>query len=391
MGLIDRYKVPQSGTFPGRYTALFLIILTNDYYHLHWKMPAGNTGASHNYLKGCILAHMKPEEILKAWRSGTPGPLYWLEGDEEYFIEQLMSAAPEYLLSPEQRDFNLMVFYGKDCQWTELVNSCRRYPMFADRQVVLLREAQSMKDLEKLESYVENPTATTVLIVGYKEKKLDARKRFTKLVKENGVVLTTRKLYANELHAWAEQWLQTHKRKMDPKALSLLIDHVGDDLSRMANELDKLMLNVSDKEVVNESHIEEYIGISREYNPFELQRALAQRQLAKALQIVQYFESNPKSAPIQLVLPTLYSFFSKAMLVFGAGSSAPLATVIGVPPFAVKEYQSAANLYGYAGLEQILLMLHEYNLRSVGVGDPGTSDSELMKELVVKIVRSAAA
>ncbi|MFM7710644.1 MAG: DNA polymerase III subunit delta [Ferruginibacter sp.] len=333
---------------------------------------------------------MKPDEIMKAWQSGKTGPLYWLEGEEEYFIEQLMTAAPDYLLAPEQRDFNLMVFYGKDCQWTELVNACRRYPMFSERQVVLLREAQAMKDLEKLESYLEQPTASTVLIVGYKDKKLDARKRFSKLVKEKGVVLTTRKLYANELHAWAEQWLQGHKRKMDPKALSLLIDHVGDDLSRMANELDKLMLNVREQEMINEVHIEAFIGISREYNPFELQRALAQGQLAKALQIVQYFESNPKSAPIQLVLPTLYSFFSKAMLVFGAGPSAPLATIIGVPPFAVKEYQSAANLYGYAGLEQILLMLHEYNLRSVGVGDPGTSDGELMKELVAKIIKSTA-
>ena len=240
-------------------------------------------------------------------------------------------------------------------------------------------------------SYLEQPTATTVLVVGYKDKKLDARKRFSKLVKEKGVVLTTRKLYANELHAWAEQWLKANKRKMDSKALALLIDHVGDDLSRMANELDKLMLNVSPDAVVNESHVEEYVGISREYNPFELQRALAQRDLSKALQIVQYFESNPKSAPIQLVLPTLYSFFSKAMMVFGAGPSSNLANVIGVPPFAVKEYQSAANIYGYAGLEQILLMLHEYNLRSVGVGDPGTSDGELMKELVVKIVKTPAA
>lgn len=340
-------------------------------------------------MKGCTLATMNAEEILKAWKSGKPAPIYWLEGDEEYFIEQLLSVAPQYLLTPEQRDFNLTVFYGKDCQWPDLVNACRRYPMFSERQVVILREGQAMKDLDKLESYVEQPTSTTVLIIGYKDKKMDARKRFSKLIKEKGIVLTTRKLYSNELYMWAEQWLQSNQRSMNAPALSLLIEHVGDDLSRMANELEKLMLNVGAKETVNESHVEKFIGISREYNPFELQRALAQRNLSKALQIIQYFESNPKSAPIQLVLPTLYSFFSKAMLVFGGGGQ--LATVLGVPPFAVKEYQSAANVYGFAGLEQILLMLHEYNLRSLGVGDPGTSDGELMKELVVKIVKTPAA
>jgi DNA polymerase-3 subunit delta len=333
---------------------------------------------------------VKPEEILKEWKSGRPSVIYWLEGEEEYFIEQLLSAAGENLLPPEQRDFNLTVFYGRDCQWTDLINACKRYPMLSDRQVVILREAQSMRDLEKLESYLEQPMSSTVLIVGYMNKKLDARKRFSKLVKEKGVLLTTRKLYANELSAWAEQWLVSNKRKMDPKALALLIDHVGDDLSRMASELDKLLINVPSNAVIGIGQVEEFVGISREYNPFELQRALAQRQLPKAIEIVQYFESNPKSAPIQLILPTLYSFFSKSMLVFGGGGS-NLAATLGVPVFAVKDYQAAAQQYGYSGLEQVLLMLHEYNLRSIGIGDPGTSDGDLMKELVVKIIRSATA
>ncbi len=343
-----------------------------------------------NCLKGCILAQVKPADILKEWRSGKTAPLYWLEGEEEYFIEQLLSAAGEYLLPPEQRDFNLTVFYGRECQWADLLNACRRYPMFAERQVVVLREAQSMRDLEKLEQYLEQPMPSTVLVVGYKDKKLDSRKRFSKLVKEKGVVLTTRKLYTNELFEWAEQWLASNKRKMDQKALSLLIDHVGDDLSRMVNELEKLVLNVESKDSIQERHVEEFVGISREYNPFELQRALAHRQLDKAIQIVQYFESNPKSAPIQLVLPTLYSFFSKCMILLATGG-ANAAAALGVPVFAVKDYQAAVNQYGYAGIEQVLLLLHEYNLRSIGVGDSGTSDSQLMKELIVKITRSTAA
>jgi DNA polymerase-3 subunit delta len=333
---------------------------------------------------------MKPEEILASWRSGKCLPLYWLEGEEEYFIEQLMSAAADILLEPGQRDFNLSVFYGKDCQWSELINACRRYPMFADRQVVLLREAQSMRDLEKLESYLEQPMASTILIVGYKDKKLDSRKRFSKLVKEKGMVLTTRKLYDNEVHAWAEQWVKSRKLKIDQRAQSLLIDHVGNDLSRLANELDKLVLNVGEAATITEAHIEEYIGISKDYNSFELQRALGQRNLSKAIQIIQYFEANPKAAPIQLILPTLYSFFSKVMLVFNAGSG-NLAAVLGVPPFVTKEYQQAAQSYGYGGVEQILLLLHEYNLRSIGIGDSGTSDSDLLKELAVKMVQTRAA
>lgn len=314
-------------------------------------------------------------------------PIYWLEGEEEYFIEELLSAAGSYLLSPEQRDFNLSVFYGKECSWTDLMNACKRYPMFSERQVIVLREAQAMRDLEKLESYLEQPMPSTVLVVGYKDKKLDSRKRFSKLVKEKGVVLTTRKLYPNELHAWAEQWLASRKRQMDQKALSLIINHVGDDLSRLSNELGKLLVNVSSKDIIQVAHVEEYVGISREYNPFELQRALAQRQLTKAIEIVQYFESNPKSAPIQLILPTLYSFFSKCIMIFGVSGS-NLTGELGVPPFAVKDYQAAAQQYGYAGLEKILFLLHEFNLRSIGVGDAGTPDGQLLKELVVKIVRS---
>lgn len=330
---------------------------------------------------------MKPEDILKEWKSGKPAPVYWFEGEEEYIIEQLLSSAGEYLLSPEQRDFNLTVFYGRDCQWADLLNACRRYPMFSDRQVVVLREAQSMRELDKMEAYLEQPMDSTIWIVGYKDKKMDARKRFSKLVKEKGVVLTTRKLYPNEMVAWTEQWLKSRKRNISENALSLLVEHVGDDLSRMVNELDKLMLTVPAPATLNEAHVEQFVGISREYNSFELQRALANRQLSKAIQIIQYFESNPKAWPIQMVLPALYSFFSKCIMVFGAGGN-PLAATLGVPPFAVKDYQAAAQQYGYPGIEQILLMLHEYNLRSVGVGDPGNSDGELLKELAVKIIRS---
>lgn len=247
-----------------------------------------------------------------------------------------------------------------------------------------------MRELDKMEAYMEQPMPSTVWVVGYMNKKLDSRKRFTKLIKEKGVILTTRKLYANELHGWAQQWLRFRKRNMTERALALLIDHVGDDLSRMANELDKLVLNIADPKVIDEGHVEQFVGVSREYNPFELQRALANRELHKAIQIVQYFESNPKSAPIQLVLPTLYSFFSKCMLLFGPVTG-NLAAALGVPPFAVKDYQAAAQQYGYNGIEQVLLMLHEYNLRSIGVGNAGTSDGELMKELVVKIIRSGGA
>jgi len=314
--------------------------------------------------------------------------VYWLEGEEEYFIDKAIEFAEHHILNESEASFNLSVFYGKDANWADVVNACSRYPMFAERQVVLLKEAQQMRDVEKLESYIENPLSSTVFVISYKEKKLDARKKFAKLVKEKGVLISTKKMYERELPQWTQELIQSKQLTITQKGLALLVDHIGNDLVRIENEIDKLSVNLGKRTTITEDDIEQYIGVSKDYNVFELQSALAAKDLARSIRIIQYFEANPKAAPIQLVLPSLYSFFSKVFMVFGAGTSdeKSVATAIGVNPYFMKDYMQAAKLYTYPGVEKALLLLHNYNLKSIGVGSTGTEDASLLKEMVVKMV-----
>ena len=331
---------------------------------------------------------MSVEKILTDWKKKSFQPVYWLEGEEEYFIDKAVSYAEHKILSESEASFNLSVFYGKDANWADVINACRRYPMFAERQVVILKEAQQMKDAEKLEAYVENPSPSTVFVVSYKDKKLDARKKFAKLLKEKGVLVTTKKMYDSQLPEWTKELLESKGLTITQKGLALLVDHIGNDLTRIENEIDKISVNLGKRTSIAEEDIEEYIGVSKEFNVFELQSAIAAKDLPKAIRIVQYFEANPKAGPVQLLLPSLYSFFSKVFMVFGASSQdeKTVAAAIGVNPYFVKDYLQAARLYSYPGAEKVLLLLHQYNLRSLGVHDAGTEDGSLMKEMLVKMM-----
>ncbi len=331
---------------------------------------------------------MSVDKIINDWKKRSFKPLYWLEGEEDYFIDKAIDYAEHHILSESEASFNLTIFYGKDANWPDVINACRRYPMFAERQVVLLKEAQQMRDVEKLETYVENPLASTVFIVSYKEKKLDARKKFTKLVKEKGILLTTKKMYDSQLPEWTQELLRSKGLTISQKGLLLLVDHIGNDLTRIENEIDKLSVNLGTRTNITEDDIEKYIGVSKDFNVFELQSAMAAKDLAGSIRIIRYFESNPKAAPIQLVLPSLYSFFSKVFMVFGAGSTdeKTIAANIGVNPYFIKDYVQAAKIESYPGVERVLLLLHQYNLRSVGVGSVNTEDASLLKELAVKMM-----
>ena len=331
---------------------------------------------------------MSVEKIIADWKRKTFKPVYWLEGEEEYFIDKAIDYAEHHILNESESSFNLSVFYGKDANWADVVNACRRYPMFAERQVVLLKEAQQMKDVEKLETYMENPLSSTVFVVSYKEKKLDARKKFARLVKEKGELVSTKKMYDSKLPEWTQEMLQTKGLTITQKGLSLLVDHIGNDLTRIENEVDKLSVNLGKRTHITEEDIEEYIGVSKDYNVFELQAALAAKDFARSIQIIRYFEANPKAGPIQLILPSLYSFFSKVFMVCGAGSNdeKAIAASIGVNPYFMKDYMQAARLYKYSGVEKVLLLLHSYNLKSIGIGSTGTEDASLLKEMVVKIM-----
>lgn len=330
---------------------------------------------------------MSAEKIIGDWKRKAFRPVYWLEGDEPYFIDQVVHYAEHDILSESEAGFNLTVFYGRDADWATVINACRRYPMFSERQVVLIKEAQHMRDIDKLEAYVENPLPSTVLVVAYKDKKVDGRSKFSKVLKDKGEVFTTKKLYDNQLPEWVNGMVERHGLSINQKALLLIVDHIGNDLSRLQNEVEKLAVNLKGKKTITEEHIEEFIGISKEFNVFELQDAIAAKNLPKAIRIIQYFKSNPKAGPIQLLLPTLYGYFCKIYSVFGMENKSE-STMIGIfrNPFAAKTAMHAMNTYGYNGIEKIILLLHNYNLRSIGINDAGTEDADLMKEMVVKMM-----
>lgn len=331
---------------------------------------------------------MSVEKILGEWKKLKFKPVYWLEGEEEFYIDQIVNYAEHRILTEAEAGFNLTVFYGKDADWTAVINACRRYPMFAERQVVLLKEAQQMRDIDKLEAYIEKPLASTVFVVAYKEKKVDGRSRLAKLLKEKAELFTTKKMYDNQLPEWAAGLIRSKGYEITQKALLLLVDHIGNDLSRINNEIEKLLVNLAGRNSITEDDIERYVGISKEYNVFELQDAFAKKDRAKAIRIIQYFESNPRAAPIQLILPSIYNFFSKAYMIFGhsGGDEKSIAAAIGVNPYFVKDYLAAVRNYNYEGIESGLLLLHAYNLKSIGIGSTGAEDASLLKELVIKMM-----
>lgn len=333
---------------------------------------------------------MSVEKIIGEWKKQKFKPVYWLEGEEDFFIDQVINYAEHNLLPEAEASFNKTVFYGKDANWADVVTACRRYPMFAERQVVLLKEAQHMREVEKLEMYIDNPLSSTVFVVSYKEKKVDGRSKFAKLLKEKGEVYTTKKLYDNQLPEWTNDLVKSKGYTISNKALLLLVDHIGNDLSRIYNEIEKVIVNLGSRKSISEDDIEKYVGISKEFNVFELQEAIAVKDLPKAIRIIQYFEANPKAAPIQLILPIVHSFFSKVYTVFGSNerSEDALKPLFNYNIFSARQGIAASKAYGFEGVEKAILLLHHYNLKSVGVNDSGTEDASLLKEMVVKMLSS---
>jgi DNA polymerase-3 subunit delta len=331
---------------------------------------------------------MSAEKIISDWKKNRFKNIYWLEGEEDYYIDIIMDHAEHKILNEAEAGFNLTVFYGKDADWAAVINACTRYPMFAERQVVLLKEAQQMKDIDKLETYVENPLGSTIFVVAHKGKTLDKRGKLYKQLKRSAEIFTSDKVKDYKLQEWIGEYVRSQGYKINAKAISLLDEHIGNDLNRIVNEIEKLALNLKGKKDITEDDIEKYIGISKEYNVFELQAAIAKKDMAKAIKIIQYFEGNPKAGPIQMVLPALYASFSKVYTVFGMQdrSEAALKPHFYFNSNAVKNAMETINNYGYDGIERILLLLHHYNLKGVGVGDTGTSDASLMKEMVVKMI-----
>lgn len=331
---------------------------------------------------------MTAEEIIKEWRGKQYRPVYWLEGEEDFYIDKLIDFAEENILPEEERAFNQSTFYGRDAVWSDIVNACSRYPMFGERQVILLKEAQLMKDIDKLESYILNPLSSTTFIVAYKGKNLDKRGKLSKVVAKNAVLFQSKKIADEKIMDWISNYKPVNNIQLSPGAAALLADHIGNDLNRIANEIEKVSLNIGARQIITEDDIEQFVGISKEYNVFELQNALGKKDLPKAIRIIQYFDHNPKAGPIQLLLPSIYAFFSKILQIYQLNDKSyeSVSKLFYFNSKAAKQAIETATNFSLKATEQVLLLLHHYNLKSIGIDNSAASDADLMKELASKII-----
>ncbi len=339
---------------------------------------------------------MTANDIIKELKSGKYKPVYLLHGEEPYFIDQISNYIENHVLTDSEKGFNQTVLYGKDTDIVTVLNAAKRYPMMADYQVVMVKEAQDMKwgkedddkkGINPFLSYLDKPLPSTVLVFAYKHGKFDKRKKAYKAISKSGLVFESSSLYDNKIPAWIESYVADKKYRMNAQASAMLAEYLGNDLQKIANELDKLMLNIpAGKEIVLKD-IQDNIGISKEYNVFELQAALTRRDVLKANQIVNYFEANPKANPIVLILSNLYNYFSKVLLFHYLRNkpAADAAREMGVNPYFMKDYELTSRTYDQWKLMQIIGLLKEYDLKSKGV-DSNATHGELMKELVFKIM-----
>ncbi len=331
---------------------------------------------------------MTYKEITKELLAGKYRPIYFLMGDEPYFIDHIAKYIESNALPPDQRSFNQSVFYGSDIDVSTLISEAKRYPMMADRVVIIVREAQRMRQIEDLVSYAEDALDSTVLVICYKYKKLDKRKKLYKALSNRFAVMESKKLYDNEIPSWIGQSLKERGLSSSPEAQHLLAEYLGTDLGRIDQELTKLSLVLGEGKTVDTKAVEENVGISKDYNNFELTKALSVGDYAKCIRIQRYFEANPKDNPLVMTLSILYAYFSKLMIVHQAKDKTPrgLSSLLGVNQYFVKDYQAGAARYNMKKLARIIGYLRDCDRRSKGVGGTNAvDDSELLKELIVKI------
>ena len=332
---------------------------------------------------------MTYNEIIKSLRAKDYKPVYFLHGDESFYIDAISDFVEKKVLTEGEKSFNQTIFYGKDSDARTLTDTASRYPMMASHQVVILKEAQEMKSLVDLQSYIERAVPTTILVICHKHKRLDARTKFAKSLKANAVLFESKKLYDNQVPDWISDYLKGKKLKINPNASQLIAEYLGTNLSKIANEMDKLAINLPQGTTIDEKHIQDNIGISKDYNVFELQKALGQRSVLKTNRIIQYFVANPKKNPLVMVVGTLYNYFSKVyMLHFLRNlSDRELSSALKLrSEFFLREYKSTARNYNLNKTQNVISILKEYDLKSKGVDSDSTTEGELMKEMVYKIM-----
>lgn len=326
--------------------------------------------------------------LLKEIRNKKFEKIYFLHGEEPYFIDVLTKAIQDNALEESERDFNQSILYGKDAEVLSLISELKSYPMMAERRLVILKEAQYFKAIEQLESYLENPANSTIFVICYKYKTFDARKKTLKNALKNGVVFKSEKVKEYQLAEWIQQFIKTTGYELTSKACMLLIESLGNDLGRIVKELEKLAVLIEKGTIINENHIEENIGISKDYNVFELTNAVANKDNLKALKIVDYFDHNPKAADLVFVISNLFKFFSQIMRIhfLPNKSREAVAKALGVHPFVAGELTNAKNKYDPRKIAANIALIHEYDLKSKGVGNTSATQGELMREMVYQLI-----
>ena len=332
------------------------------------------------------------ESIMHSLSEGKYQPLYYLMGDEPYYIDQITNYIAEHALAPEERDFNQTILFGSDVTASQVADAARRYPMMAERQVIIVKEAQNLKQTEALEKYLKSPMPSTVLVMCHKNGKIDGRKReYVKLIREAGVLFESKKLSERELTVFIEKYLRDRQVSIDPKSTQLIADAIGSDLSRLTGELDKVLISLPKEDRrVTPQVVEDQIGVSKDFNGFELRDAIVHRQVFKANQIIKYFDENPKAGSIYSFLPMLFNYFQNLMIAFyspNRNSQEAVADWLELrSPWAAKDYMTGMRNYTAGKVMQIIGKIREIDAKSKGLDNPNTPPGELMKELIFYIL-----
>ena len=331
------------------------------------------------------------DEVLKIVndiKAGKLKPIYFLMGEEPYYIDRLSDYIENNVLTEEEKGFNQTVLYGRDVTVEEIVSAAKRYPMMAERQVIIVKEAQDLvKTIDKFESYASDPVPTTVLVLCYKYKTLDKRKKVTKLFEKSGLVFESKKLYDNQVGQWITRVLQAKKYSIEPKASAMLVEFLGTNLEKINNELEKLQIILPVGSTISANHIEENIGFSKDFNIFELRKAIGEKNQLKSYKIAQYFSENPKDHPLVMTTGMLFSFFVQLLQYHGLKDKNPknVAAVLKVNPFFLKDYDVALRNYPMKKVSKIVTLLREIDVKSKGVGANALPQHELLKEMLVGI------
>lgn len=330
------------------------------------------------------------KQIALDIKKGDIKPVYFLMGEEPYYIDKLGDYIEDTVLQEEEKGFNQMVLYGRDVTIEDIASNAKRYPMMAERQVIIVKEAQDLsRTIEKLVDYVENPQPTTVLVICYKYKKIDKRKKLYKAVAKSGVIFDSKRLYENQVGDWIRKEMQGRGYQIAPKAAQMLVEFLGTDLSKIDNELQKLQLICPQGTSITPEVIEENIGISKDFNNFELRKAVGMKDSLKAHRIINYFSQNPKDNPMVVTVSLLFSFFSQLLQYHALTdkSKGNVAKVLKVNPYFVSDYSVAAGNYPMKKVSQVVSLLRDADVKSKGVGAANVPQGDLLKELLVKVMR----